>query len=73
MPKVSARGLNVLAALFFPLTAVASIFGMNLASGLNGASPLIFWVICALGVAFGFSIRNWVLAKPKNSPSSKQD
>ena len=56
--------LNVLAALFFPLTAIASLFGMNLAHGLSERSPGMFWLVFAVGVALGFGMKSWVLAKP---------
>jgi len=62
--------LNTLAALFFPLTANASIFGMNLAHGLNQQRPAIFWLVFVLGCGLGFAMKSWVLGKPKppNSP-----
>lgn len=56
--------LNILAALFFPLTAVASLFGMNLAHGLNESRPALFWLITAIAVALGVAIKRWVLATP---------
>lgn len=56
--------LNVLAALFFPLTALASLFGMNLAHGLNLNSPAIFWGIFAGSVVVGLGILGWVLRRP---------
>jgi len=50
--------LNLLAAMFLPLTAVASVFGMNLPSGLEGAvSPVWFWVVLAVGVGMGLVVR----------------
>lgn len=69
--------LNILAALFFPLTAVASLFGMNLAHGLNPSSVLIFWVVSFVSIGLGFVLRGWVLGgqdggkhkcRPKNKP-----
>jgi hypothetical protein len=57
--------LNTLAALFFPLTAIAGIFGMNFAHGLDERQPALFWLVFALGGALGFGMRSWVLAKPK--------
>jgi hypothetical protein len=65
--------LNILAALFFPLTAVASLFGMNFAHGMNDHDPKIFWLVAALSVAIGFGIKGWVLARaePKNNPPPK--
>ena len=56
--------LNILAALFFPLTAIASLFGMNLAHGLSERSPALFWLVFAVGVALGVGMKGWVLAKP---------
>jgi hypothetical protein len=58
--------LTILAALFFPLTALGSMFGMNVQSGIEGAGPLGFWGLLSLGVGFGIGTAFWVL-----SPSSK--
>lgn len=64
--------LNTLAALFFPLTAIASLFGMQLSHGLNEHDPLIFWIISAVSVALGFGMKSWVLKKSKtDKPGSK--
>jgi len=60
--------LNILAALFLPLTAVTSLFGMNFAKGLDEEIPLLFWIIFAGGVALGFVIKSWVTAKSKALP-----
>lgn len=50
--------LNLLAAMFLPLTAVASIFGMNLPSGLEGMwTPALFWIVLAVGLGVGFFLR----------------
>lgn len=57
--------LNILAALFFPLTAIASIFGMNLAHGLSPTSPIVFWIVLLIGCSLGFGLKTWVLAKAK--------
>jgi hypothetical protein len=53
----SGHQLNLLAALFFPLTAIASIFGMNLPSGLEGGGPLLFWATLAGGLSIGLLLR----------------
>lgn len=65
--------LNILAALFFPLTAIASLFGMNLAHGLNQNSVLIFWVVSVASIGLGFMLKGWVLVKSKdaNTPPKK--
>ena len=45
--------MNLLAALFLPLTAITSIFGMNLPSGLEKASRSLFWSIIVFGILLG--------------------
>jgi hypothetical protein len=52
--------LNLLAAIFFPLTAIASVFGMNLPSGLENASILLFWIVFIIGLGLGLMIRSWI-------------
>ena len=53
--------LNILAAIFFPLTAIASIFGMNLRHGFEGAPIGTFWGVFLFGLILGFLTRKWVL------------
>jgi len=67
--------LNILAALFFPLTAVASLFGMNLAHGLNEKSVVIFWLVFCVCVAMGIAMKSWVLANAKagRTPASPEN
>ncbi len=57
--------LNILAALFFPLTAVASLFGMNLAHGFNPNRVFIFWLVFCVCVALGIAMKSWVLGRAK--------
>lgn len=54
-----ANRLNVLAAIFFPVTAIASVFGMNLVSGFEGSSTLVFWSVLLVGIALGFVTSWW--------------
>jgi hypothetical protein len=50
--------LNMLIALFLPLTAIASAFGMNLRHGLEGVTtPLLFWGTLFLGLVLGFIVK----------------
>jgi hypothetical protein len=50
--------LNMLIALFLPLTAIGSAFGMNMRHGLEGvATPLLFWGTLFLGLALGFFVK----------------
>jgi hypothetical protein len=62
--------LNLLAALFFPLTALASVFGMNLTHGFNRESPMVFWIIFTAGVGLGFAIKRWVVGQ---SPAATRE
>jgi hypothetical protein len=56
--------LNLLAAVFLPISAVASVFGMNLVSGLEGiAVPWLFWLALLLGLVIGLVIKG-TLARP---------
>ena len=66
--------LNILAALFFPLTAIASLFSMNFAHGMDEHKPIIFWLVVAISVGLGFAMKSWVLgkSKPAEPPPKKQ-
>ncbi len=48
--------LNTVAAIFLPLTAVASVFGMNLRNGLEQAPPWMFWLVLAGTVIAGITL-----------------
>ena len=48
----SAHRLNLLAALFLPLTALCSVFGMDIHSGLENRVD-VFWVIVGIGLGLG--------------------
>lgn len=48
----SAHRLNILAALFLPLTALCSIFGMDIHSGLEDQAHY-FWMIIGVGILLG--------------------
>lgn len=63
--------LNILAAVFFPLTAMASIFGMNFTHGLDQTSPAVFWVVLACGVAAGIAVKGWVVPRKARRRSKR--
>lgn len=54
--------LNVLAALFLPLTALTSLFGMSFSRGLDESVPGLFWIVLVVGVVLGAAIKTWVTA-----------
>ena len=47
----------MLAAIFFPLTASTSAFGVSLSCGLQEAPAWVSWVIFGFGLLLGFVIR----------------
>ncbi len=58
--------LNTIAAVFLPITALASIFSMTLRSGLESwQSPGLFWIIVAAGVALGFAMKSRLSRGPE--------
>lgn len=61
--------LNVLAAMFFPLTAIASLFGMTLSRGMDEQIPGLFWAVLAVGLILGFAMKSWVTAR-RSEPSA---
>lgn len=48
--------LNTMATVFLPLTAMASVFGMNLKSGLEQAPPWMFWAIMVGSIIAGMVV-----------------
>jgi hypothetical protein len=62
---VSAHRLNILAALFFPITAMSSVLGMNVVSGLElmpGAT--MFWTVLAVGLGAGVLLAQTISGGP---------
>jgi len=60
----SSHRLNLIAALFLPISALGSVFGVNLAHGLETkASPWLFWGFVILSFAFGFIVRAGIARK----------
>lgn len=62
---MSAHRLNLLAALFFPVTAISSIFGMNFPSGLESIpGQWLFWGILGGGFLTGALLTQVIAQKP---------
>ncbi len=57
----SAHRLNLLAALFLPLTALCSVFGMDIQSGVENRTQY-FWIIVGTGILLGLLVSS-VVAK----------
>ena len=58
----TAHRLNLLAALFLPLTALASVFGMEFHTGLPD-TPVNFWLICFSGVVLGLFVMSTLMKR----------
>lgn len=54
--------LNILAAFTFPTMALATVFGMNLHSGLEDLHPVGFWLVFVAGGLLGLAVGAWVKA-----------
>lgn len=60
----SSHRLNLIAALFLPVTAVATVFSMNFLHGLETRyAPWLFWGVLVLSFLFGFMVRAGVKSK----------
>jgi hypothetical protein len=59
--------LNVLAAMFLPLTAITGIFGMNFPSGLDQNNIVYFWLIFIGALALGLALKKWILVQPEKA------
>jgi Mg2+ and Co2+ transporter CorA len=57
--------LNLLAAFTFPTMALATVFGMNLHSGLEDLPPVGFWLVFVAGALMGGVLGAWVTAAPR--------
>lgn len=53
--------LNILAAIFYPLTAISCVFGMNMLNGLENAPILTFWTVTFFSILLGIFVRQWVV------------
>jgi Mg2+ and Co2+ transporter CorA len=63
--------LNLMAALFLPLTAVTSIFSMQLSSGLEHiASPWLFWGVLVVGITIGLIVKSGITQPPKSGKNT---
>ena len=57
----SAHRLNVLAAFFFPIATLSSIFGMTMLDNWkSGWPPTMFTIVMLVGLAMGFGLLQWV-------------
>jgi len=57
--------LNILAALFFPLATLSTVFGMNMVHGWEDKPVAVFWIVSAFGLIAGLIICAWVLQRPR--------
>lgn len=62
---VAQHKLNVLAAVTFPLMAMATLLGMNLVHGYENRSPSLFWLVVGVGFVVGWAVKGWVTKRGK--------
>ena len=51
--------LNLLAAIFLPVTAIGGVFGMNLVHGFEESGPTLFWLVVVAAAAAGGWLLGW--------------
>lgn len=68
---LASHRLNLIAAIFFPILAFASIFGMNLTHGFEGKSPWLFWLFMVIGISIG-AIMTSLVVKPNNKHKARK-
>ncbi|MDX1962604.1 MAG: CorA family divalent cation transporter [Pirellulales bacterium] len=67
--SVAAHRLNLLAALFFPLMTVATVFGMNLRHGLEQqGNGELFWLVLGVALLLGMFLTALVAMRPLSAP-----
>lgn len=59
----SANRLNLLVAAFLPVTAIASVFSMNMQVGVENLGHPLFWMIIVFGMVLGFVVKTLVTPK----------
>jgi hypothetical protein len=64
--------LNLIAALFLPVTALGAVLGMNLPNGLESQSAVTFWLVSAGAFATGFWVRSSVTRGERESEAASQ-
>lgn len=70
--SVAAHRLNLLAAVFFPITAISSVFGMNLTNGLDVlCNSSLFWAILGTGFSSGFLLTKLVASKASRADETR--
>ena len=68
---VSSHRLNLLAAIFFPIAALSSIFGMNVSHGLEAyPGPWLFWGTLGVGFVSGLLLTLLIARRPSPPPDS---
>lgn len=64
----SSQRLNLLMALCLPMTALASVLGMNLRNGMERQGEGLFWAVLTAAVVLGFVVMTLVAAPVKPKP-----
>lgn len=64
---LAAHRLNLIAAVFLPLTAISGIFGMNMHNNLEAIDETWpFWLVLLFGLGLGLVLGTWVSRPPKS-------
>ncbi len=70
---VAQHKLNVLAAVTFPLMAIATLMGMNLIHGLERQPASLFWLVVAAAIVVGLAVVAWVTKTRARKPEHSKE
>ncbi len=70
---LASHRLNLIAAIFFPILAFASIFGMNLDHGFENKTPILFWMVVVIGIVTGLMLKARVFTMGKVGIEGKRE
>lgn len=71
--SVAGYRLNLLAAAFFPIATIGSVFGMNLAHGLEGPQYVgLFWLLLSGGLLSGILLAFLIAKRPVRTSGSQR-
>ncbi len=62
---LASRRLNLIAAVFFPIMAFSSIFGMNIDHGFEHRAKWVFWLFVTGGITVGLMMTTLVFSRKK--------
>ena len=73
LQALASHRLNIIAAIFFPILAFASIFGMNLEHGFEHEAHWLFWLFVLFGIVIGMVMKSLIFRTDKIRVEEKKN